>query len=289
MSEPFSEYEPAEIPTRDRPPLGLWAALAAVLLTLLAAGGYAIHEHGLASQLSAQNAQIAASLNATRGQIDALTAKLDALSAPTSEKPAAALSATKPAHKTHRSRAEEARWKQIQAELAEHSKQIQSTQQDLANTRTDLQGSIARTHDELTLLEKKGERNYYEFDLDKSGQFQRQGPVGIRLRKANTKHEYTDLELMVDDYKLTKKHVNIYEPVVFYAADGGRPVELVINSVSKNHIHGYVSEPKYGKSELDSLAANASGSAQNASATSTNSAPAAPRQRLQLPKTSSPN
>jgi len=90
-----------------------------------------------------------------------------------------------------------------------------------------------------------GERSYYEFDVDKSGQFQREGPVGVRLRKANTKHEYADLEMMVDDFKVSKKHVNIYEPVVFYSGDRKTPVELVINSIGKNHIHGYVSEPKY--------------------------------------------
>ena len=46
---------------------------------------------------------------------------------------------------------------------------------------------------------------------------------------------------MVDDAKLSQKHVNLLQPVVFYAArEGGRPVELVINKVSKDHVHGYV-------------------------------------------------
>jgi hypothetical protein len=50
---------------------------------------------------------------------------------------------------------------------------LTSTQGDLTNARTELSGSIAHTHDELVLLEKKGKRNYVEFDLTKSKQFRR--------------------------------------------------------------------------------------------------------------------
>jgi hypothetical protein len=40
--------------------------------------------------------------------------------------------------------------------------------------------------------------------------------------------------MLVDDFKVQKKHVNIYEPVQFYSADFKAPVELVINRISKN-------------------------------------------------------
>ena len=161
----------------------------------------------------------------------------------------------------HVRRAEDRRWERVQSQLSEQGKQIESTRSDLANTRTELQGSIARSHEELVLLQKKGERNYYEFDLVKSKQFQRDGPLGIRLRKANVKHQYADLQLMVDDADLTKKHVNLYEPVMFYTADGAEPAELVINSISKDHIRGYISEPKYRRSELAAMTATQSDTA----------------------------
>ena len=194
-----------------------------VALLIVLAAGYAFHEHSVAKRLAAQNNDVTASLNATRGQIEALTTRLNALSAAQSADQAAASPSAvykrplTPA--SHHRRIEDPRWKKIQGELDEQGKQIESTRQDLASTRTELQGSIARTHDDLVLLEKKGERSYYEFDLDKASQFQHDGPVGIRLRKANTKHEYADLEMLVDDFKVSKKHVNIYEPVVFYAGD----------------------------------------------------------------------
>jgi hypothetical protein len=251
----------------------------AVLLVVAGAVAYSFHEHTIARQLQTQNEAVTANLNATHAQMDALNAKLNSLVDAESAKrqlPAKHAAGREGGGKpSAHIRRDDPRWKQMQGRLDEQGKQIESTRQDLANTRTELQGSIARTHDDLVLLEKRGERNYYEFDVDKSGQFQRNGPVGVRLKKANTKHEYADLELMVDDYKLSKKHVNIYEPVTFYNGENGRPVELVINSIGKNHIHGYVSEPKYKTSELE---------AASASSTGTPVSNAAERQRLQVPK-----
>ena len=295
MSE-FSEHEMPEVVAAEPRFHGrFWAGAVAFLVMLAALAAYAVHEHTLAGKLATQNSDIAASLNTTRAQVDALTAKMNALTALPPDKPSPAQISSQGAridHPVHRrARAEDPRWRQIRSQLANHQKQIDSTQQDLANTRTELQGSIARTHDDLVVLQKRGERNYYEFDLDKTGQFQREGPVGVRLRKANTKHEYADLELMVDDFKLSKKHVNIYEPVMFYNADNGRPVELVINSVAKNHIHGYVSEPKYKSADLDAMTnsgANGNAAANNNSGDSS-SKPSAARERLPRPDSSSQN
>jgi hypothetical protein len=280
---------PEETPSHPGFATRFRATMAALLIVVVAAA-YAFHEHSVARQLAAQNSAVASTLNATRDQISALTTRLDAMNAERSaEKSTAAHAAVyrKPlTAASMRHRVDDPRWKKVQGQLDEQAKQIDSTRQDLTSTRTELQGSIATTHDELVMLEKKGERSYYEFDIDKNGQFQRNGPVGVRLRKANTKHEYADLEMLVDDFKVSKKHVNIYEPVVFYSADRKLPVELVINSISKNHIHGYVSEPKYKGADLE--AANSSA---NNPATTTNASQAAPpakpspeRQRLEPPK-----
>jgi hypothetical protein len=135
----------------------------------------------------------------------------------------------------------------------------------------------------LVLLEKKGERSYYEFDLSKAKQFQHDGPFGVRLKKANTKHQYADLELMVDDRNLSQKHVNLYQPVMFYMPDSGQPVELVINSITKDHIHGYVSAPRYRQSELASMS-NANANSAAAGTQASNNDSAVPRQKLPPPQ-----
>ena len=263
-------------------------AIAGLVALGVAAGGYAVHEHNVSKQLTEQNTAVTSSLNSTRDQLNTLSSRLDALNAErTAEKPAAAQPGVyrKPVNAaSSRHRIEDPRWKKMQGQLDDQAKQIDATRQDLTSARTELQGSIATTHDELVLLEKKGDRSYFEFDLDKSKQFYREGPVGVRLAKANTKHEFADLEMMIDDFKVSKKHVNIYEPVMFYAKDSKVPTELVINAISKDHIHGYVSEPKYKDSDLDAMAKASANSGGYGAPADPNAKPSPARQKLTLRK-----
>jgi uncharacterized coiled-coil protein SlyX len=288
MSDEFPFAPDPTEPHRKAIPPRVWGPFVlALFVVLLSAAVYGYREHNMVRQLGVEKSEMMASLDATRGQLAVLTNRLNDLTAqPSSGKPAPSRpdkhrATVRGAASVHR-RAEDPRWKEIQSQLAEQQKQIEANRQDLGSTRTELQGSIARTHDELVVLERKGERAYYEFDLDKSSQFQRKGPVGISLHKSNTKHQNADLELMVDDVKLSKKHVNLYEPVFFYSADNKQPAELVINSISKNHIHGYVDEPKYRAAELEAMA-NSSGNL-GSGTTSNGTNAQQPRQRLETPK-----
>jgi hypothetical protein len=253
-----------------KPDLKKWGGLMAVLLVFAGLAAYGLHQRSAARQLNAQNMQVAATLRQTRAELDGLKARVSELTRPegSSSGPVQHATAAKNQKRTaivrvrsqkmHIERPVDRRFERLQSQVDEQGRQIDSTKSDLANTRTELQGSIAKTHDELVLLQKRGERNYFEFDLAKSRQFQRSGPIGVRLRKANTKHQYADLQLMVDDVDLTKKHVNLYEPVLFYTADGAQATELVINSITKDHIRGYISEPKYRRSELAAMQSAAS-------------------------------
>ncbi len=279
----MSEEVPSISHSAPRPRAGSLASGVVIIVALAGLAGYAFYEHRVSQQLLGQNQALAASLAGAYGRIDELNTKLNRLAEETtSAKPAAShpvqTSIVKPSTR-HSGRSIDPRWKQLEGQVTDQGKQIESTRQELSSTRTELQGSIARTHDELVVLEKKGERAYFEFDLDKSSQFQKDGPVGVRLRKANTKHQYADLELMVDDYKVSKKHVNIFEPVVFYTPENQLPVELVVNAIRKNHIHGYVSEARYKSSELPAMPG-----ATSDSATANNRAKPSPeRQHLELP------
>jgi len=44
----------------------------------------------------------------------------------------------------------------------------------------------------VVALSKRGERNFTEFDIAKSKQFERSGPLSLSLRKADTKHQRFD-------------------------------------------------------------------------------------------------
>ena len=240
------------------PVLKRMAPFVAAVLIGGAGLGYAVHEHSAAQRLATQNEQVSAALAATHNQLNDLTAKVNALASrettgPDQTAPPAPIAATHHSAKPGAAHVPDRRLTKLQAQLDAQGKQIDETRGDLANTRTELTGSIAHTHDELVLLEKKGEKNYYEFDLGKSKQFQREGPIEISLRKANQKNQYADLQLIVEDRTLIQKHVNAYQPVVFYS-DKEQPIQVVINQVSKDHIHGYVSAPKYRPSELATVA-----------------------------------
>jgi hypothetical protein len=242
--------------------------LAAVMLALVGLVIYSVHQRNVAGALSQQTAQMSAALNDQHAQMDALNSKLNTLVAAqqqAAEQQAARVEAQKRSAgrvAVARRRADDARWKKMQAALDDTNKKIGDTQTDLTNAKNELGSSIARTHDELVVLQRKGERNYYEFDVNKSKQFSKAGPVGVSLRKANTKHDYADLELTVDDARVQQKHVNLYQPVMFYAGDAGAPLELVINSINKNHIHGYISTPKYRAADLATMSAQAQQNAQ---------------------------
>jgi len=167
----------------------------------------------------------------------------------------------------HRTAADK-RYSQLKSELDEQQKQLKETQDQVSKNRADLEGSIsstrdelngsiAKTHEELVALEKRGERSYFEFDLSKSKQFQRFGPLTLSLRKADTKHKNYDLAMIVDDNELNKKKVNLYEPIWIHTENGGQPVQIVVNRIEKNLVHGYVSAPKYRQSELATLSSTA--------------------------------
>jgi hypothetical protein len=188
-----------------------------------------------------------------------------------------------------RSTTESKRLKEIQARIDEQQKQLKDTQDQVAKNRTDLEGnlnstrdelngSIAKTHEELVALSKRGERSYFEFDLAKSKQFQRVGPLTLSLRKADTKHKNYNLEMVVDDNRMSKKNVNLYEPIWIHTENESQPVQVVVNRVGKNVVHGYVSAPKYKPSEL------AAGSTGAPTITPVAEHPQPPDQNPEIPK-----
>jgi len=242
------------------------------LLFLAAAifgGGYAYQQSMATSDLTVQNQALHTTIDQMRRQIGALTDKIDQMGAPTAPQASSASASAAKRTTSPSSVTQDRRMKQVQSQLAEQKKQLKETQDQLTaaksdlegklgSTRDELNGSIARTHEELVGLEKRGERRYYEFDLSKSKSFQREGPIQISLRKADSKHQSYDLMMLVDDHQLSKKKVDLYEPIWLHQADQLQPVQVVVNKIDKNTIHGYVSAPRYRESDLASNAAQPS-------------------------------
>jgi predicted nucleic acid-binding Zn-ribbon protein len=137
-------------------------------------------------------------------------------------------------------------------------KDIESTKSDLEATKGKLDratgdmgvmsGLIAHNRDDLEELKRRGDRNYYEFKLDKAKTPQRIGPVQMTLNKADQKKAKYTLTVLADDRSIEKKDKTAGEPVQFYMKGASRmaPYEIVVFDVAKNQISGYLSTPKEG-------------------------------------------
>jgi len=138
----------------------------------------------------------------------------------------------------------------VRSQVSQTQAQLDKTIADLKSTRGDLglqSGLIATNATELAALRRLGERNYVEFKLGKEAEKKpaRVGDITVRLRKVDPKHNKYTVDLLVDDKTVEKKDKTVNEPVQFYAAKGGHiPYEMVVNSVAKDSISGYLSTPK---------------------------------------------
>ncbi len=109
-----------------------------------------------------------------------------------------------------------------------------------------MSGLIARNHDDLEELKRRGDRNYFEFTLTKSKTAQRVGPVQMSLNKTDSKKSKYTMTVLVDDKSIEKKDKTAGEPVQFYVKGSAHmsPYEIVVFDVGKNQITGYLSTPK---------------------------------------------
>lgn len=269
------EHEPEESTPSTQSRSWIVVAACASLLTAAIAVGYGVHQQAAVGQLTSRNQEMTTAMSDMRSQMDTLNAKLNDVSTQASAAITALQQQTVATQNggkgvSAKQRAASARQlKQLQAALTDQQQQLKDTQDLVAKNRTDLEGalsttkdelngSIATTHEELVALQKKGERNYFEFDIKKSKSFQREGPLSISLRKADLKNKNYDIAMVVDDNQLTKKKINLYEPVWIHRIDDSQPVQIVVNKIAKDSIHGYVSAPKYRNSELSPSLQNVS-------------------------------
>lgn len=300
MEENLEPNENGHFGKFDSSAMNRWLIVAVVAL-IVAAGlavGYGYRQQIMASHMAAQASVANATINEMQGQLNTLTAKLNDVTAAQQAAAAAAQAAQAKTTSAHANAGgkkvstESKRLKEIQARIDAQQKQLKETQDEVAKNRSDLEGnlnstrdelngSIAKTHEELVALAKRGERSYFEFDLTKSKQFQRVGPLTLALRRTDTKHKNFNLDMIVDDNRLSKKNVNLYEPIWIHTENESQPVQVVVNKIGKNFVHGYISAPKYKPSELAT-----SGTAAAASVTPVAEHPqgAPPEQNPEIPK-----
>jgi chromosome segregation ATPase len=117
---------------------------------------------------------------------------------------------------------------------------LQSTIGDLGQQ----SGLIANTRSDLEALKHRGDRQYYEFTLLKGAKPQAISTVTMQVKKTDPKHGKYTLNVTSDDKTIEKKDKNQSEPVQFYSGRDHMLFELVVWTVDKNKITGYLSTPK---------------------------------------------
>jgi cell division protein FtsB len=144
----------------------------------------------------------------------------------------------------------------VATEVGGAKKDIEATRTDLEATKGKLEratgdmgvmsGLIARNREDLEELRRRGDRNYYEFTLEKSKHPQRVGPVQITLSKLDQKKSKYTMTVFVDDRAVEKKDKTVGEPVQFYVKGSSRmaPYEIVVFDLGKNQATGYLATPK---------------------------------------------
>jgi chromosome segregation ATPase len=135
----------------------------------------------------------------------------------------------------------------VKTDLASTKTDLQQTKSDLKSVRGDLGGtqSLVATNDEqLKDLIKRGERNIVKFNISKKTKgYQKVGDISLMLKNADPKRNKFSLDVMADDKLTEKKDRNINEPLQFYVSSS--LYELVVNTVGKDTVSGYLSTPKY--------------------------------------------
>ena len=137
--------------------------------------------------------------------------------------------------------------KAVAANLETTRSDLAASRRDITDVRTTLSQQIARNSSELSELRRKGERDFFEFDIrkpKKNTEMARVADIQLQLRKTDTRRAKYDVIIQVDDSKLEKKDRLANEPVQFLVGRDKLRYELVVNFVDKDRIRGYLSAPK---------------------------------------------
>ncbi len=121
---------------------------------------------------------------------------------------------------------------------------LEAEKNNLQMTRGEFGTLIAKNHDEVEELRRLGERDYYEFTIDKKNTREKVGDLMVELRGVNEKKNLYTVAIYVDDNRYEKKNRSANEPIYFFTHGSRAPLEFTVNSIGKDKISGYLSVPK---------------------------------------------
>ena len=135
----------------------------------------------------------------------------------------------------------------VKTDVASTKSDLEATKARLESVKGDMgvmSGLIATTRGDLETLKHRGDRNYYEFTLDKSKSPKPVSTVSLQLKKTDPKRGKFTMNVIADDRTIEKKDRNLNEPIQFYTGREHMLYELVVWTVDKSKVTGYLSTPK---------------------------------------------
>jgi hypothetical protein len=148
----------------------------------------------------------------------------------------------------------------VSGEVGTVKTDLSGAKTDIASTKTELErataklekaigdlnvqsGLIAKNANELDVLKHRGDRNYFDFTAKKNQRIP-VSTVSIVLKKTDAKKSKFTLNVIADDKTIEKKDRNANEPLQFYSGREKALYELVVFTVDKDTVTGYLSTPK---------------------------------------------
>jgi chromosome segregation ATPase len=132
----------------------------------------------------------------------------------------------------------------VKTDLASTKHDLEGTQRQLLDVRETLTAAVAKNASELSELRRKGERDYFEFEIPKKNLLTKVEDIRLLLTKTDAKKGKYSVQIVVDDNKLEKRDRTVNEPVQFLVGRNRLRYELVVNWVQKDKVGGYLSIPK---------------------------------------------
>jgi hypothetical protein len=121
---------------------------------------------------------------------------------------------------------------------------LDATKNSIQMARSEMGTLIARNHDEIDQLRRMGQRDYFEFTVQRKAGATKVGTIQIELKDTNTKKNRYTINVLADDNSFEKKDRSVNEPIFFYTGGTRAAIELVVNKVTKSTATGYLSIPK---------------------------------------------
>ncbi len=121
---------------------------------------------------------------------------------------------------------------------------LDATKSSIQMARSEMGTLIARNHDEIDQLRHIGQRDYFEFTVQRKAGATKVGTIQLVLKDTNPKKNQYTINVLADDNSFEKKNRSVNEPIFFYTGGSRSALELVVNKITKSSAAGYLSTPK---------------------------------------------